>query len=455
MKSLQAFFVFLLVFLLAPSINAQETGKSLQPAQGSQEIQLPPDLPVPPKRDTQGFLGQDHTYSVVFRGNGEAVVSLRVVLTNKGENPLSEVTLKVPKVQPSTIAVYQVIRDKICVRYNQPIVEPLTRMYPTGPQTCAEYQEPDYSTYYYGASKYQKADAKYTGNTVTVTLPFAIESGKSGSYFVYYRTLGYADKNIFGGYNYNFESLQVDDDIRNLQVGINTDSDLLLKGAKGDIQYRFNESTTASLGNISANVPVANSAIDTFYNQIGQGRIVKTASSLAPFESYIVSGTYAKNTFALYAKEIAIGSGTFLVFVIISILAGRFIRRSLVKPEQISKKEMGTGRPRTMLFVSVGVGFITALLMIGFTGILLFVFELLSNSYYVTMPIMLFLGIISFCIYTLLLFLPGVIVGFKRGLEWGIATVIATVVWMVLLGGVIVFIIFIFAGQSNQAVYPL
>lgn len=457
MKSFQAFFAFLLVFLLAPSIYAQETNSASKPAESSGSMAAPSDLSIlPPRQDNQGFLGQDHSYSVVFRGNGEAVVSLRVVLSNKGETPLSQVSLRVPKVQPNNVSVYQVIRDRVCSRYNQPVIDPLTRIYPTGPQTCAEYQDPDYFNYYYGTAKYQKAEVNYSGDTINVTLPVPIEPNKSGSYFVYYRASGYANKNILGGYGYMFESLKVDDDIRNLQVGISSDSDLILKGATGEVEYRFNESAADSLSKVSAGAPAANTAIDQFYNQIGQGRIIKTASSLAPLESYSVSGAFAKNTFALYAKEILIGLGVFLAVVMISILVGRFVMRSLAARDVVSKKDSTTAKSKSMLFVVAGISFISALMMLGYTGLLIVLFEFLSSSYYqFQMLAGLFLIIISFCIYALLLFLPGVVLGFKRGLEWGVATVIGTVVCMVLLGGIAIFVLFLFAGNSGPEVYPL
>jgi hypothetical protein len=42
------------------------------------------------------FLGQDQKYSVVLRGNGEAVVTMRAVVTNLSENEMSTVELRLP-----------------------------------------------------------------------------------------------------------------------------------------------------------------------------------------------------------------------------------------------------------------------------------------------------------------------------------------------------------------------
>ena len=68
--------------LLVPAFSlAQE-----EPA--SSGVAIPDIYPLPPTQP--GFLGQDHFYTVTFRGNGEAVVALKVALTNKFFIPLTK-----------------------------------------------------------------------------------------------------------------------------------------------------------------------------------------------------------------------------------------------------------------------------------------------------------------------------------------------------------------------------
>src|SRR3990172_9881751 len=130
----------------------------------SSGVARPDIFPVP--NPEPGFLGQDHSYSVTFRGNGEAVVALKVALTNKGETPLSEVSLRVPKVSPQEFFIYQVIKEPSCTRY-------LTD------NACAEYQEPDYYGYWWSKTKYQKAQSEFSGDTLKVILPQAIPADKN------------------------------------------------------------------------------------------------------------------------------------------------------------------------------------------------------------------------------------------------------------------------------------
>ena len=111
--------------------------------------------------------------------------------------------------------------------------------------------------------------------------------------------------------------MKADDDIRNLRVGISTDSDLFLRGAKGEVEYRFEEPALKSIDAAGIGAPQESVAIDRFVKNIGQGRITKTASNLAPLESYKVEGSYAKSKLALYGKELLI-----FVAVVLAIFAG-------------------------------------------------------------------------------------------------------------------------------------
>ena len=103
--------LFLTIFSLAfvftsRFVLAQESSGS---SGGSSSIQIAPDfLPYPDQEP--GFLGQDHKYSVVFRGNGEAVVSVKIIFTNKSESNLNEIRLRIPKVEPKEVSVYQIIK---------------------------------------------------------------------------------------------------------------------------------------------------------------------------------------------------------------------------------------------------------------------------------------------------------------------------------------------------------
>src|SRR3989338_11181515 len=96
---LSAFFV-LAVSLLVPS----------------QTFALAQSIIVPDSQQI-AFPGQEQSYSVTFRGNGEAVVTARVVFFNDSRTPLSSLRLRTPRVDPKDILAFQVFREKICSRY--------------------------------------------------------------------------------------------------------------------------------------------------------------------------------------------------------------------------------------------------------------------------------------------------------------------------------------------------
>lgn len=409
----------------------------------AQELQtIEPAILPPNPRGEPGFLGQDHNYSLVFRGNGEAVVSLKVILTNKSDGELTKIALTVPGIELEDFSAYQVIRDPVCIRYDPQIYS-----------TCLEYGEPDYYSYY-GNAKYQKSSTNFQEGVLTITLPQPIVTEKTGSYFVYFRTSGFVDKDFFGAFKYHFETLKADDDIRTLNIGIDTDSELKLKGAKGEVNYRFD---TASLSGVSALAPESSASIDSFYNQIGYGVIVKNTSNLAPLESYMVNGSYAKNNLILYGKEISIGIFVLIALIVITLsILKIIISRLKNRGGDLDSKSLQTG---TMIGVSAGVGFVSSLFTALYTGIIIFLSSYLTNalSYRYNSVVVLFLILISFAIYSLLLFGPGIYLGVRKGLPWGVATVVLTIAWLIVFLGITVLVIFLIgdSGSATGPVYPL
>lgn len=407
-------FVFSLLLLSAP-LYAQETSVT------SIEPQI---YPAPPYRDNPRVLGHDHAYSVTFRGNGEAVVSAKVVFTNLTENPLNTMSLRVPKVDAKDVIVFQVLQEKTCIGgYQQQSQE----VRPGTPLVCNQYQDPDYYGYY-GNSKYQKAQSELHGDTIDITLPQPVKTNGSGAFLVYYRVFGYAKKNLFGAYTFTFETLKVEDKIRNLTVGISTDSDLVLKGAKGKVNYRFNEASMMALKSSDAGVAMASPQFDQYYQQIGYGTITKNASNLQPLDSYTVKGAYAENSLRLYGKEVTIAIVVLFAFIAICIYLGKKLLASLSGPKKSDSKEVNTIAP---YLSAVGVGFVASFFILAYT-IGLFVLHAMLRELFgydnTLFFINMLVGLLSLAIYAFLLFVPSLVMGFKKGSALGIGTFAATVV---------------------------
>jgi hypothetical protein len=416
-------FAFLgLIFLLPVSVLAQKP------------VEI---MPVEPGFDRgQPFIGQDHTYSVTLRGNGEAVVGLKVLFSNTQDGSQSSLSFDVPKIFPQEIIAFQVTKPQRCIRY-----EPLSYGNSDfSEKNCAEYAQDTGYSYGWG-NNYQKVDAQYSDGKINIKLATPIESNKTGSLLLRYRGFGYASKNLFGAFKYEFESLSVDSSVNQMIVAVKTDSDLFIKGAKGQVKYQ------GGIESISSDaVPMgearANSQLDTYYNSLGQGSVYKHASNLAPRETYKLSGTYSMSWIRLYALEIVA-----VVLVVALALAALIFSAKLLFGLTIKAKSIGAN-----ILIIKAVSFVSSVGIALYTGFIYMVLErnwLIRGSWGGLMALMIL--ITSAAIYGLLGLLPAVLVGLKRGWGWGIATAIATVLWMIFY--LVIFAIISLAGGSTSVNY--
>ncbi len=472
-KKLTSVFLSSIIFFTSntPLVLAQNvSGEATAPSAGQgssgitaedQKMMIAPDSKLLPRPDGGGvmpFSGQNHNYSVVFRGNGESIVTLRVSLTNTSESEtLKDVTLRIPKVtEPKDLSAYQILVTPPCVRYDD---RPLVQTFPYVPPKCIEYGEPDYR-YYYGGGKYQKAKTDFSGDTLKVTLPTALAPQKTGSFFLYYRGFGYAKKDMFGAYKFDFETIKSTDQINQLTLGISTDADQFLKGAKGEVQYRTSEATMALKAAPAADAgAVANSTVDSFVSQIGQGTIVKTASNLAALESYKVNGIYANSRTKLYGKELTTVLGVIIFFILLVLLVLHALQKRMFKKDKVdsqSNKVMTDEGMKRVAF-GAGVSFASALVTAGYSIAVYAITNALANlvDYQYQAVVMILIIVISFAIYLLVIIGPAFFVGYKKGIGWGIGTFVMTIVWLILMAVVTVAVLFMFRSQNNYPPVPL
>ncbi len=471
------FLLPLILILILPSMGkalAQENwgvaSDIIAPVQESR-------VALPPATSSSNFFGQNHRYSVIFRGNGEAVVTTSIAFYNNADYPLSELELRVPKVIPTDIIAFQVIKEKSCIRYGaaetepnyypndiySPTPTPYTYRYKPYQQTCLEYQQPDYYYWnpYSGNQKYQKAKSIILADTIKVILPQPILPGFSGNFVLYYRALGYASKNAFGAFDFNFETLKVEDKIHELVIGINTDSDLYIKGAKSSVNYRFDYSVSKELNASQYSIGAApNTRIDSLYQNIGQGTINKVANELQPLDSYTVKGKYADSWTKLYGKEILITAIFFIIFLVLAYLIVRKILRK--RGLSLSTGVESYGKQSRELNIDVGrliktgsIAFISSFISLLYTLSLIFILDRFFN--YVSYQIQPILGVlivlISACFYIIVILGPAIYVGIKKGIWWGISLFIMTMLWLIVY---LLIIVVLFLGFSNNSrPYPI
>lgn len=401
------------------------------------------------------FFGQNHAYSVTFRGNGQAIVFLKVTFSNNSEEKLNELTLRLPKVDAEGIATYQIIKEKQCVRYDytKPAVPP-NYQYP-----CQQYDEPNYF-YHYGNNTYKKAKATLTTDSLKIDLPQPLEPQKSGMVLVYFRAFGFAQKDAFGAYNYKFETLRVDDTIVNLQVGISPDSDLYMKGAKGNVDY-FRESAPMIESSRAMDVGTSfkSASIDNSMNNIGYGSINKTAKNLMPLDTYKVEGAYADSMVKLYAKPVV----TLIMVVLVMLFVGLIVLRRLVKSlnKKTGNPETGTKSSQngTNVGLAVGVGFMSAT-TISLLVFLAYFLTKMTRSFYsysyggeASSVLVVFMVMLLVALIGLFLVFPSIVVGVKRGIWWGLLTFVATLMWLFV--AFIIMGIFLLGFRTTDGNYPI
>ena len=389
----------------------------------------------------QLFFGQNHSYTVIFRGNGEAITYAKIAITNPDEKPLTEFSFEIPKVSPTEIAMYQMKLPQECVSYD----------YNAPGRPCLEWRDPDYAQRYYyygygykeGQTEYQKIQFTKSGNLYRFTLPTPVEPNKSTAIVVAYAAKGYV-KESFGLFKFNFETIKVPSRIEQIRVAVNVDSDLLLKGKRAEVDYGVPTSELAA--------PKAFSSrdLDRVVGKIGSyGPLVKEAKNLAPNETFIVRGEYATNWFRLYLSSILI-----TILIIAAIFTGVYFLVKFLKRRGGQNGQFGSGAnqqmtsqtPQSLISIftltNALVSLLSVVLVVGLTYLLKFLFE---SELLFSMDIDLVSGIVGFItiilLYTLIIFGPAIIVAIKYGWKSLVSILIAEFLWF-LVFLVIYFVLF-------------
>ncbi len=447
-------------------------------------------LPLPPPRYEDSFIfGENHSYSVYLRGNGEAVVNFKAQISGDGTDNTRSLMYEFPDNQDvRDLVVFQQIYqpNNTCYPYSYdrpvplqkpnsiekspvPMYTPTPSLYKVTPvpsQTEAVESEklrimpvpeeqcyPDYSK---SSFAYVKADHELEGNTLSITLPYSTFSSEAATFFLSYRTSDFINQNFLGAYTYEFKTLKTQSTITSIQIGISTEQEYVLKGAIGTVSY-YNQGFTSMLKSprFSRGEEVRSYQIDDFVNSIGYGAVNKYTNNLASMESYTVKGAYASNMFQLYGGEIFITLFTILITFLIAVIIIRKLYKHFKKTDTSSSvRTMHISEMQKNIGVSLGISFITSTFAAIHTFILFALFTYFlpgfTYNYQFSSLIALMLVVFSFCIYVGLLLVPPFIVGIKRGILWGVITFISSIFWLIVyfFVGFIFFFIFFSTGDG-------
>lgn len=445
MKRHIALVLSLLLFVASP-VSAQTTE--------SNGAMMVPEKMMPPIVDPGliPIFGEDHAYTLTLRGNGEAIIDMRVALSNFEEQPKSEVILKYSgSITPTDVAVFQIIKEKQCIYYDKSqVTYDSGSSYDANDLNCLKYQEPNYYDYWGINQKYYRATVSVQDNQIHITLPKPIEPEKAGSYVLFMRSRGVAEKVFGGAYEYHFETLRTDAPIRNLQIGILSDSDMKFKGADAQVYYGSVSDSLMMVEMASKRSSFQSTDFDNYVNQIGQGQIYKSSSNLSPEDTYVVEGMYAKSLMSLYLKEAVSILGIIILtfIVIIGIVIGVAKLRSR-RPQDPQKP---ASQMKAFIMV-LSAGFISGLCMSGYTLILVALSRYLEQWYgFTNMLSILLLAIFSCSVYAFLILGPTAFAWVKRGWKWGVLMFGITMMWVVIFL-VIIGVYYLTTGFFNNSPY--
>lgn len=420
----------ILIVLMLSLVSAASL--ALQEAEVTSEKMI--SYPYP---DGNMAFGQNQYYSVVFDGEGDAIVAAKIKLQNTGKENLTKLSIEIPGEGVRMINIMQEVQktqkqcnnwDEVCLEYDEN-------------QGCLRYErkcmnwyeQPSWPPYYYTVDKIEHKLSK--SSTFDLALPAALESQQTGTLIFYYKVSGYAGKSL-GVYDFDFETMKINKDVNQIRVSINVLDGLYLSGGQANIDYR------SDIGFMS--MEKASSAMEqgTQSNELNQFSSMieyqqgytKTAQGLDPLESFHVKGTYATSWFMLHKLGLLIGI-IMGIGVILLLFWG-------VKHMIVSRNESA--------FVLVGVSAGAAILIVASWVVFGYLVHNINRwiGYQYGGLVALLMILLAAIINLALLFGPSIYMGFQRGVKYGFIVFGITLVVTILLA--IVFVILLALLQNNS-----
>jgi len=368
-------------------------------------------------------LGQNQFYSVVFDGEGDAVVAAKLKIQNIGKDNLKELSIEIPGENVRIVNIMQeVIRfQKICGAYD-----------PMG--NCSYYYDQQvWPPEYYSIEKITEKLSKSA--KVTLKLPVELKEGETGTILLYYKTNSYVEKSL-GVFNFDFETIKWSFDTDRIRVAVNVQQDLYLEGVKGKIEYQDNFAV-AEKALVSG---VQSQDLQQFSSQIEwQQGIVEEASGLDPYEGFHAKGRYAESWLNLNRGRI--GIGVLITLIVLGFLY-YFVYRKI-------KKAKGN-----IVFKAISMGFVSGIVSIALWILVSFLLDWIRQFIYyqysslLTLLIVLIVGIISL----VLIFGPALYFGFKHGFMNGVWCLGACLITLMVMG-IVAIIIFSLLQQNPGPIY--
>ena len=382
-------------------------------------------------------------YSVFFDGEGEAVVALKIKLTNQDSTPISKINIEIPGNQISILGMLQEIpKSQECEKYNTQCVSYTNGEcnYYNKDGLCISYQQicsnsQEVCSYYrpsYGAYDYSKLEISQNrlSNSVLISteLGESVTSNSQATFIVFYKSKDYAS-NSLGTFKFDFETAKVDFQTNSLRIAVNVQEEYYLKGTTSTVNYRSNFAGVSSALSAKSISSEASSSISSYSNAIEyQQGLVKTSSYLDPHESFTMKGEYGSSWLALNWGKLLIW-----IVVIAAGIYGIFLAiRKLFRYISERTPQGKAGQSQTSLAVPFLTGLVGGIIVAAVWLVITIAIYSAGRLRYYWFSEIFALFLILFGILLSLAILVGlpIYVGLRFGAMQGLATVGFILMWI-------------------------
>ncbi|MDO8505315.1 MAG: hypothetical protein Q7S48_01925 [bacterium] len=396
-----------------------------------------PSDDIYPSSGSSKISGAQHFYSILLRGNGEAIVGAKMIFENDTQAPLTEYQFQIKDASFRDVPVaFQELRRCKVQRYSQ----------------CKADESPDYigSAYNYDIS-FARARVTATGNTYSVSLVEPVLPNSQAAIMLRFRSFDYTNSVHFGRRGFTFETFDVGHELKQAQVSVAVDTDLYIKGGEARVSYQQTRESLAlgvEFGSSAGLSAESSPALKQFSDMITRGgQMTKTAKELASHETFKVKGTYATSKAGLYWSQI-----TITVLIIIAFIFGLILlSRRAIRRRAGSDASEAMGKPKGSILTpfagSILMGFGNAIVILVASYFIPMLFNRVERmmSELLLLP-MLF---VAFILSVALLAGPSLYYGHRYGKRYGFYTFGFLTAWLL----VVIIALALFLGNTAQR-YP-
>lgn len=422
--------------------------------------------------------GQSHSYSVLLRGNSEAVVWSTIQITNGAETPVSQLVLKTGNLTPRLFEAWQEVENisastpARCInRASTSTTESLVVV--RDQAECRllfgnnfSYHSPISGTREYS---YNKLNVQQSGKTVTAALSQKINKDSKGTIIISYRGFGAVNKGLFGKMQFDFQTLETTDRIRSINVVANVDTDLYIKGDKAQVSYveEAPEIFSSSGVGMQGAMSTAGMVPEPMSYKIGREKtttsVTKSTSDLLAGDVFHVRGIYASSWLGMYWTKIAIFIIIIATIIIAIILGMRFWRIRHPKGTNLaggdSSQISSANQAKTYSWWSaVIIGFLNAVgtIMLAFvTPFMVNLFEdmMRYNESGISLAFMILFPLAGIILYGAMLFTPAIYFGNRYGRGYGFIVFGSQLGFLFLITFMYIWMIYVLSGSGRFRPY--